>query len=134
MLEKLFETAANFWAEQLNPDLDNWCIGDGFTNMLGKVTAKTERLYITPNQLEIFKSELQEIIVEKYVNSNIDIIVTGVDYEPCEVLVRACKKSGISVSALPVKSCMRIDTKNETIEIKVGYGKFFAPLPIVKTN
>ena len=135
-MEKLFEAAANWWAEQISGHKLNWDNGaqnEGDAKdreagnmmwLLGNYTAMMARDRNTPEKIEKFKESLIRKMKEAYENavkhySNYQLVLS-IDYHPDEILSEAAKEAEIDDMVFPCKTVMWVDAKK--VSAKCGYG------------
>jgi hypothetical protein len=117
------ELAAEWWANQLRPnptalDLDHETYDEAISRLYSKVYAPDDG-GPTEDQIELFRAELLEILMEE---EDFDAFMLEVDYEPCEILSKALENAGISAK-LPIKTTMWLDDRT----VSKGYGAPFVP-------
>jgi hypothetical protein len=135
-MDKLFEAAANWWADQISGAKLNWDNGaqnEGDAKeremghlmwMMGNINANQAREGISSEQIQKFKDSLIRRMSERYnkaIQSYPEYHLTlSVDYHPDEILAESVREAGISTEVFPCKTCMWIDSKR--VSAKRGYG------------
>jgi hypothetical protein len=130
--EKVLQTAADWWAEQITGQKLNWDNGasqnasskeDRDISMtmflLGNMTANMAREKITPAQISTFKNSLVRQLKEDYDSCYYPNILLSVDYHPERYLSIAAEEAGIDDFAFPCKTDMWITERS--IQVKLGY-------------
>lgn len=134
--QKVLETAADWWIEQITGHKMNW--DNGAQNagskeerdlgmrmfLLGNLTANIARERITDDQVLAFRDSLIRQLREAH--NNYPTITLSVDYHPDRYLSEAAQEAGIDDYVFPCKTTMWI--KSDSIEVKLGYG---APIKTV---
>lgn len=117
-IEKQAEVAAEWWASKLpNPKMDN---GDNSkSGMLAMALARSAVGSVSEDQLEIFKKDLKEKIIEAVKERNYGLTIMC-DYGPCKLLADIADKYGISHLNFPIKTTMWIEKDN--VAVRYGYG------------
>lgn len=117
-IEKQAEAAAEWWASKLpNPKMDNGDNSKG--GMLAMALARSAVGSVNEDQLEIFKKDLKEKIIETVKERNYGLTIMC-DYGPCKFLADIADKYGISHLNFPIKTTMWIEKDN--VAVRYGYG------------
>lgn len=110
------EAIANWWCEVIsNPQFDNGTEDQGGTPMAMILMSLNAALNKASDEnIELFRKNMIE-----YLDENPNIRSLDVDYVPDGRLSEIAKKSGISLSLFPCKTCMCIS--NDKVIAKIGY-------------
>lgn len=113
--------AVNWWANAIvNPKFDNGdnSMAGGMAFLMAMMVSKKSS--ISKDQIDIFKKELADIIVEQMESSYCGECQLGVDYHPDMLLYSAAQKAGINDDmGFPWKTNMRIS--KEQVSVSAGY-------------
>ncbi len=114
------KVAANWWANIIvNPKFDNGddSNADGMAFLLTMMV--NSKSSISKEQIDIFRKELADIIVEQMKSSRNGECNLDVDYEPDMLLHEAAHKAGIDDMGFPWKTSMVIS--KDKVSVSVGY-------------
>jgi hypothetical protein len=103
--EQAVEKLVNWWADKSFNTLLNQNNGDesetgGIAFMLMNILSMESQKSVTPQQIELFKQKLAELLLKTEGN----YISIGTDYHPDRVLSEACSFAEINTSCIPIKS------------------------------
>ena len=123
--EALAEKAANWWADQIsNPRFDN--NPDSMAAVFASILASSSASKVNDDQRSKFIEKFKEIFIDKF--NRFSRFSIDVDYGPEKDLADAMEYAEIPLSNAPWKTCMIVDSRNNTIEVKMGYGDSFSTI------
>lgn len=117
------ELMSNWWLEKIfgKSDQDN---GDATCNAFANWASDKVKNKLTPEaiaeKIVIFSDSIREQLKDQEQNKYWGTML-HVDYDPNDILDKACKLAGISRLMLPYKTITRITERNEIIG-RNGYG------------
>ena len=129
--EKAIHTAAKWWTDKLrqrqphsNGDNSTSSI---FTCMLADIGAKKP----TEDQLALFETELERLILEFMDTYDDRWVVLSCDYGPGLLLYDAAQKASINLLNFPFKTHMHIRKNGDDFEVSVsdGYAQPYDTVP-----
>ena len=124
-IEVLADKAANWWADQIsNPRFDN--SPDNIAAIFASILASSSVFKVNDDQRSKFIEKFKEIFINKF--NRFSRFSIDVDYGPEKDLADAMEYAEIPLSNAPWKTCMTVDSKDYSIEVKMGYGDCFCKL------
>lgn len=106
--EEAVDKTVQWWADKsfntaLNQNNGDNSSAGGFLFALMNMSSMNAQSQATPDKIEMFKDSLKKQMLEG------EVYQLSVDYHPVKELSIACKESGLSEQALPIKSHSSID-------------------------
>lgn len=118
--EEAAQITAEWWCKKSFGNPLNQDAGDlGINTLLLQVSEDAQK-NIEQDQIDIFKASIVNELIKVKERSTFSRMLQ-VDYDPCRILYKACKDSGINSRCLPVKTFTKINVSNE-IEGRNRYG------------
>ena len=127
--QDLARTAARWWGDRLRrpPKMDN---GDPrFEAIAHELLSFASDRPVGDKLVRQFEAALESLLLERLQAEGATSVSIRVDYHPDELLQAAAERARLDLRLkLPVKTAMRVDGTERTIEVKHGYSDSFTQI------